>query len=82
MTTRPTIIATWAESAAGPGWSNTPIRYLTKDGNGKLGTHVLQPEQQSNDMRAMYTISEHCNQVLIRGVSDALYPVRKRKPKN
>jgi len=80
MTTKPTIIAAWAESAAGPGWSNTPIWHLTKNGDGILEIHALQPEEQSKDMRLLYPISEHCHRAMTQGVSVALHPARKTKP--
>ncbi len=82
MKSKPTIIAAWAESAAGPALSNRPIWYLTQDRNGELELHALQPSEQSKDMRLLYPISECCHRVLVGGVYNALYPPRKRKPEN
>lgn len=61
------IIAAWAERTEGPGWANTPIWYLTQSAAG-LALHCIQPEQQTDEMRTLYCISNAAHLSMTRAV--------------
>lgn len=44
------IVTAWAENACGPGWSNSLVWVLVRDGNGKLRVEALQPDEQTADI--------------------------------
>ena len=51
------IITAWAEYASGPGWSNTPVWIIVRDGNGKLEERCIQPDEQSGYVMDLYRIA-------------------------
>ena len=51
------IVTAYAESAAGPGWANSPVWVIVRDGDGKLRQECLQPDEQSRDMALLYRMS-------------------------
>lgn len=63
------ILSVWAEPAAGPGWSNTPIRYIGQNEDGSYFEGWLQPEEQTEAMRVLYSISATVNNKLIKEIS-------------
>lgn len=51
-----TIVTAWCEPASGPGWSNTPLWYLVRDGDGKLRIECLQPNERSEEIAVLYNV--------------------------
>lgn len=62
------IVCAFAESASGPGWANSPIWFVTRDGNGKLAIECLQPAEQTAEMRTLYTVSSAAHACMTRAV--------------
>lgn len=59
-----TVVCAFANSAGGPGWSNSPVWVVLRDGDNKLSTVCLQPEEQSTLMMQLYIISENVNRMM------------------
>lgn len=56
------VICAYAESAAGPGWSNTPVWYIVRGVNGDLRQECLQPQDQKSDaIGALYRVSQEAH---------------------
>jgi hypothetical protein len=51
------IVAAYAEIASGPGWSNTLVWCVVRDGDKKVRLEALQPEEQSAEVRTLFDIS-------------------------
>src|SRR5438552_91090 len=43
------IVTAYAESAAGPGWANSPIWVIVRRRDGNLRMECLQPDEQTRD---------------------------------
>lgn len=54
---RDPIITAWAEYSNGPGWSNSLVWVLRRDGNGKLYMDAIQPPDQSRDMVTLFNVA-------------------------
>jgi hypothetical protein len=67
-----TIVCAYAERAAGPGWANSPLWVIVRNEDGKLRQEVLQPDEQSREVVALYSISEAVHHAM-------LYALRERK---
>lgn len=63
------IVTAFAETASGPGWSNTPIWIIVQDANGSLRRECLQPDEQSEWMRWLYTTSEVAHVAMSKAVA-------------
>lgn len=70
--TEDSIVTAWAEPASGPGWSNQPLWVIVKDGDGKLREECIQPEEQDQVMRTLYTISASVHCQLKRSIKDRM----------
>jgi hypothetical protein len=66
------IITAWAEPAVGPGWSNFPIWYIWRDGNGKLHQDCIQPADQTAPMLFLYETSAAVSKQMKTAVEAAL----------
>ncbi len=51
------LVTAYAESASGPGWSNSPVWLVIMDGNKKLRQECLQPDEQTRDIVTLYAAS-------------------------
>ena len=77
------IAAAVAERCAGPGWSNTPVIVYYYDRQ-ELHCEYLQPEEQSAEMRALFSVCAEANAAMTSAVESLLYKnpsLRKRFPK-
>lgn len=63
-----TIVTAYAERASGPGWSNTPLWVITRDGNQTLHEHCIQPNQQPEAVLALYRISEATHLAMVSAI--------------
>lgn len=54
---RDTIETAYAEYASGPGWSNTPLWVIIRDGNGELRQECLQPIEFNAEIHQLYKIA-------------------------
>ena len=69
------IVTAWATLAAGPGWSNSPVWVLLRDGGGKLRVECIQPKGHTIDMAALFGVSAACTTAMVRAVE--LYRCKK-----
>ena len=68
-----TILAVVPEYCSGPGWANTPLWIYWRDpGGGEIHQECLQPEEQTGDMRGMFSTLAAAHTVMLRVVSAAL----------
>lgn len=58
------ILHAWADPAAGPGWSNSPVCVLVIDGNKQPRIEYLQPSEQTNSMVTLYSISAAAHEAM------------------
>ena len=72
-----TIITAYAQSAAGPGWSNTPLYVIVRDQNHNLREICLQPEEQTREMALLYGISQNIHYSLVGILSKYLNEKRR-----
>jgi hypothetical protein len=56
----------WAEYASGPGWSNTIYWAVVSQGDGPLEKIAIQPDEQSNELKTLFQISEATHQSVVR----------------
>ena len=62
------IVTAYAEPAAGPGWANRPLWVIVRDGNQKLREECIQPEDQTQEMCALYSISAATHAAMVTAV--------------
>jgi len=68
------IITAFAESAAGPGWANSPIWIVVQDENKKIQMECIQPEEQTPEMRLLYAISQAAHFSMTNACKKRLMP--------
>ena len=76
MSEQQTVVAAWPEHCVGPGWSNSLIWVLLRDGNGKLSIEAIQPHEQTAEMRMLFGVADAAHGALKQTVVEA------RKPKS
>jgi len=77
MGPRDSVVADYAQSAAGPGWANTPFWVIIYDANtGKLRQEALQPDETPDGIKAIYAISETVHNTLLSTLRAAGLRVR------
>ena len=53
------VVTAFANSAAGPGWANSPLWVVIRDGmTGLYREECIQPEEQTDEMHALYPFSQ------------------------
>lgn len=56
------IVTVWCERHSGPGWGNSLVHVIIRDGNQKLREEWLQPDDQPQELDAIYDAAEaHIN---------------------
>lgn len=55
------IVTAWCERHSGPGWGNSPVHVIIRDGNQKLREEYLQPGEQPPGLAAIYDAAEALN---------------------
>ncbi len=48
------IVCAYAERSSGPGWANSPLIVVIRDGNGKPREEYIQPKDQSKEVILAY----------------------------
>ena len=76
-----TIVTAYAESAHGPGWSNTPVWVIVRNGDGVFRQECLQPEEQTADMRILFRVSESAHRCMTAAVQMDVKRVRQESVK-
>lgn len=67
------MVVAWAESASGPGWSNTPIRAIVqKIGGGEMRQVWIQPDEQTKAMLILYNVNAASTAAMTNEVSRKL----------
>lgn len=51
------VVTAYAETASGPGWSNTPLWVIIEDHNGYCRRACIQPKEFSIAIHTLYDIS-------------------------
>jgi hypothetical protein len=72
-----TVLTAYAERASGPGWSNTVVVVIVIDGDGELRREWLQPEEQTEAMRLMYTVAAEAHALMTNEASRLLSQKRR-----
>ena len=62
------IVIAWAESYSGPGWSNQLVRVIIRSLDGGLREEAFQPQEQTNEMRVLFSISQAAASSMIHAV--------------
>lgn len=52
------VLVAWAESCAGPGWANQPVRVIYRTQEGELKEEWIQPKEQTGVMHILYGVSD------------------------
>ena len=65
---RDTIVCCYAQPVHGPGWSNTPLWVIIRDGDGFLREECLQPRDQGPDVRRIYGIAAEVHEAMLSAV--------------
>lgn len=52
------VVTAYAEMCMGPGWSNLPIIVIIQNSEGKMRQEYIQPDEQSAELRLLFSISE------------------------
>ncbi len=73
------VVTAWAESCAGPGWANSPVRVVVARANGNLDEVWIQPDEQTATMRTLFPVSEYATRALTAEARKVLTPAKKRK---
>jgi hypothetical protein len=71
MMPKETIVCAYAQPASGPGWGNSPLWYIVRDGNGKLTQKCLQPDEQTAEIALLYRISSEVHNAMVYAVEKA-----------
>ena len=61
---RQTVVTAWAEHCSGPGWSNSVVWVILRDGDGRLTQECLQPGDATSDMLTMFPVSDCANRTM------------------
>jgi len=51
------ILTAYAQRAAGPGWSNSPVWVIVRGVDGVIRQECLQPDEMSEEMHHLYVVS-------------------------
>lgn len=72
------IITAYAESAVGPGWSNSPMWVIIgrKGHPEEIRKDCLQPDEQTPEIKLFYNTAEGLNRVMRLLVSGAVEKLR------
>ena len=70
------IVTAYAESAAGPGWANTPIWLVVRDANQSLRMECIQPSEHTAAMHTLYKLSQAAHQAMSSAAREALERAR------
>lgn len=73
------IVCAYAENASGPGWSNSLVWVIERDGNGRLHQRAIQPEDQTAEMVALFQVCAASHVALTKAVMNA--DEKKRRPR-
>ena len=62
------VLTAFAQSAAGPGWANQPIRIIIRERDGGLREEWLQPDEQTAEELTLYAVSQAAHGAMTRAV--------------
>ena len=66
------IVTVYAVMASGPGWANTPLFVIYRDGNGLLHEDAIQPEDQTKEIRTIFEIAAIVHSKLLLATKRAI----------
>lgn len=66
------VVTAFAEPACGPGWANQPVWVICRNHDGSLYMECIQPEEQTREMRLMYSLSADIHQKMRREAEQIL----------
>jgi len=58
------VVVAWAEDVRGSGYRNQIIWYLTRSDTGRLEVHAIQPDEQTEAMRVLFSTAAVCTKDL------------------
>lgn len=73
------VVCAYAEHSSGPGWANSLVWVIERDGNGRLHQRAIQPEEQSQEMATLFQVCAASHVALTKAVIAA--EAKSRKPK-
>lgn len=73
------LVVAWAEHVNGSGWTNLVVHLLWRDSESRLRVGMLQPEEQTAEMRTLFAISDLVSRSMTNAVSRMLFDVSKRE---
>ena len=65
------IVTAYAQPCAGPGWGNSPIWVVVKNGDGKLREECIQPDEQTECMYKLYSVCAAAHSSLMYEIENA-----------
>lgn len=71
------VVCAYAENASGPGWANSLIWVIERDGNGRLHQRAIQPEEQTPEMETLFQVCAASHRALTKAVVNAQSKPRK-----
>jgi len=66
------LVTAYSEECSGPGWANMPVIVIIQDSLGRMRQEYLQPEDQTEEIRLLYKISQHVNMAMKYAVGKVL----------
>lgn len=66
------IVTAYAQRASGPGWSNSPLWVIVRDGDGKLREECIQPEERTAPLHWLYDVAEAAHISVLAALQAAL----------
>lgn len=66
------VVTAFAEPVCGPGWANSPVWVICRNDDGSFYMECIQPEEQSHEMRLMYSLSADIHQKMRREADQIL----------
>ena len=78
-TIRKVVVTAYASPAAGPGWANSPLWVILRDGDGHITEECVQPDEQTAEQQILYRISAAIHRDMVRAEERRRANPRKRK---
>lgn len=66
------IVTAYAQHAAGPGWANSPLWVIVRDGDGKLREECIQPEERTPALHWLYDVAAASHRSLMDAMQQAI----------
>ena len=75
---RESVVTAYAESASGPGWGNSPVWVIVRDGSGLLRQECIQPDEQNDQIGWLYAVSQQAHLTMTAAVTKLVLKKKNR----